>query len=116
MTRNLENRVEVVAPVEEEVHREECRTILNACLNDPISAWDMQPDGSYIKRNGTAEEGMCAQDKMIALAEERSKSARAHKKVNWTLVECIRNSVSTAKTAGVGNYLAHKHSIMPFPP
>jgi polyphosphate kinase len=83
MSRNLENRVEVVAPIEEELHREECRKILIACLNDPISAWDMQPDGSYIKRNGSREDGLCAQEKMIALAEERSKSASAHKKVNY---------------------------------
>ena len=83
MTRNLEHRVEVVAPIEEEVHREECRNILNGCLNDPISAWDMQSDGSYIKREGTADSGLSAQDRMIVLANERSKSARAHKKVNY---------------------------------
>ena len=83
MTRNLEHRVEVLTPIEEEVHREECRTILNACLNDPISAWDMQPDGSYVKRKGSVEDGVSAQERMIVLANERSKSARAHKKVNY---------------------------------
>ena len=83
MTRNLEHRVEVITPVEEDVHREECRSILNACLNDPISAWDMQPNGSYIRRSGSVEDGLNTQDKMIQLAEQRSKSAKAHKKMNY---------------------------------
>ncbi len=83
MTRNLEHRVEVITPVEEDVHREECRSILNSCLNDPISAWDMQADGSYIRRSGSVEDGLSAQDKMVQLANQRSKSARAHKKMNY---------------------------------
>ncbi len=83
MKRNLEHRVEVLTPVEAEVHQEECRIILNACINDPISAWDMQADGSYIKRLGKVKDGLCAQDKITALAEERSNSARAHKKVSY---------------------------------
>jgi polyphosphate kinase len=83
MTRNLEHRVEVLTPVEDELHREECRTILNACLNDPVSAWDMQPDGSYIQRVPSDPALLCAQDKMINLAEERSRSALAHKKLYY---------------------------------
>ncbi len=83
MTRNLEHRVEVITPVEEDIHREECRSILNACLNDPISAWDMQSNGSYMRRTGSVEDGLNTQDKMIQLAEQRSKSAKAHKKMNY---------------------------------
>jgi len=83
MTRNLEHRVEVLTPIEEELHREECRTILNACLNDPVSAWDMQPDGSYVQRVPADPALLCAQDKMINLAEERSRSALAHKKLYY---------------------------------
>lgn len=83
MTRNLEHRVEVLTPIEVEIHKEECRTILNACLNDPISAWDMMPDGSYVQRQGKVDGALNAQDKMTLLAEERSKSARAHKKLSY---------------------------------
>jgi len=83
MTRNLEHRVEVLTPVDLDVHKEELRTILNTCLNDPISAWDMQPDGTYMRRSGRVENGVCTQDKLTALAQERSKSARAHKKVSY---------------------------------
>jgi len=83
MTRNLEHRVEVLTPIEEEIHREECRTILNTCLNDTCSAWQMQSDGSYIQRRTDDEEVICAQEKMVTLANDRSKSARAHKKLNY---------------------------------
>lgn len=83
MTRNLEHRVEVLTPVEHEVHREECRLILKTCLNDPLSAWDMQPDGSYIKRQGQFGKDLSTHDRMIALAKERSRSAKDHKKISY---------------------------------
>ena len=83
MTRNLENRVEVLTPIEEKVHQEECRSILNACLNDYVSAWELQSDGSYIKRVNENLESLGTQDRMIALAKDRSKYAKAHKKISY---------------------------------
>ncbi len=83
MTRNLEHRVEVLTPIELEVHQEECRTILNTCLNDTCSAWELQQDGSYIQRHSDDPDSICAQLKLVVLAKERSKSAREHKKVNY---------------------------------
>ena len=83
MTRNLEHRVEVLTPIDVDIHREECRTILNTCLNDTCSAWDLQQDGSYIQRVTDDEDSICAQLKMVQLANERSKFARAHKKINY---------------------------------
>jgi polyphosphate kinase len=52
MTRNLVSRVEVLAPVEPLALQAELRTVLEVLLSDPRSAWDMQPDGSYVQRNG----------------------------------------------------------------
>ncbi len=83
MTRNLEFRVEVLTPILEEVHREECRIILKTCLNDSCSAWELQSDGSYSQYQTEDIEALCVQDKMVALANDRSKSARAHKKLNY---------------------------------
>ncbi|MCP4075920.1 MAG: polyphosphate kinase 1 [Gammaproteobacteria bacterium] len=83
MTRNLEYRVEVLTPIDVDIHREECRTILNTCLNDNCSAWELQQDGSYIQRQSDDEDRICAQMKMVELANERSKYARAHKKINY---------------------------------
>jgi len=50
MKRNLEARVEVLCPVEAPALAREIRAILNVHLADSRSAWDMQPDGSYIQR------------------------------------------------------------------
>jgi polyphosphate kinase len=51
MRRNLESRVEVHAPVENPELRQELRLILDVQLADQRSAWDMQPDGSYVQRS-----------------------------------------------------------------
>jgi polyphosphate kinase len=47
MERNLESRVEVLAPVEAPELRKELRHILNAMLSEPRGVWEMQSDGSY---------------------------------------------------------------------
>jgi polyphosphate kinase len=59
MTRNLVSRVETLVPVEPQPLREELRIVLDMLLGDQRSAWDMQPDGTYIQRNGgpNAESG-----------------------------------------------------------
>lgn len=53
MKRNLEARVEVLCPVEMPSLARMIRTILNVHLGDVRSAWDMQPDGSYVQRSPT---------------------------------------------------------------
>jgi polyphosphate kinase len=50
MKRNLESRIEVVAPVEKPSLRAELRFILDTQLADQRAAWVMQPDGSYVQR------------------------------------------------------------------
>jgi polyphosphate kinase len=50
MKRNLEARVEILCPVEAPALAREIRTILDVHLKDTRSAWDMQPDGSYVQR------------------------------------------------------------------
>jgi polyphosphate kinase len=49
MKRNLEARVEVLCPVAPALVSE-IRVILDVHLHDTRSAWEMQPDGSYIQR------------------------------------------------------------------
>jgi polyphosphate kinase len=51
MTRNLEHRVEVLAPVEDLRHQAELRFVLDTQLNDARGAWDMQSDGTYVQRH-----------------------------------------------------------------
>jgi polyphosphate kinase len=47
MTRNLDRRVEAVAPVEDPDLREELQTILDVMLADNRKRWTMRPDGTY---------------------------------------------------------------------
>ena len=50
MTRNLDHRVEAVAPVEDPTIREQLRFVLEVMLADNRRAWEMNPDGSYEQR------------------------------------------------------------------
>jgi len=70
MTRNLSRRMEVVAPVYDPAIKTELDDILDTYDADNCSAWDMQPDGSYVRRQpapGTAP--LSAQEAFI-MAEE----------------------------------------------
>jgi polyphosphate kinase len=50
MTRNLSRRMETVAPVRDPVIQAELEDILRTYEQDNCSAWDMQPNGEYVRR------------------------------------------------------------------
>ena len=50
MKRNLGARVEILCPIEPPSLVREIRSILDVHLQDTRSAWEMQPNGSYIQR------------------------------------------------------------------
>ena len=56
MTRNLSRRIEAVAPVCDPVIKAELENILRTYEQDNCSAWDMQPDGQYVRRHPAAGE------------------------------------------------------------
>lgn len=72
MKRNLESRVETVVPVEEPALYKQLRFILETHLADERSAWDMQPDGSYVQRGGQDPD---AQQRFIEWADARHRDA-----------------------------------------
>lgn len=81
MKRNLEYRVEVIAPVEAPELREELRTMLDVQLADRRSAWDMQPDGRYVQRApGEGDDPRGSHEILVALAEKRQKAGARLKK------------------------------------
>ena len=81
MKRNLEARVEVVVPVEHRRLRDEIRTLLDVHLSERRSAWDMQPDGTYLQRvPAEGEDPRGSHEILIALAEKRQKKAARLKK------------------------------------
>ena len=75
MKRNLEQRVEIVVPVEAPALRSELRTVLDLHLADERNAWDMRPDGSYVQRRPEDPDAPGCQQRLIALAENRVRSA-----------------------------------------
>jgi polyphosphate kinase len=76
MRRNLEHRVEVVVPVEEESLKQALKSVLNLQLSDQRNAWEMRSDGSYVQRQpGNKGDELGSQDFQIRQAEKRTQEA-----------------------------------------
>jgi polyphosphate kinase len=80
MKRNLESRVEVVIPVEDPALRGELRTVLDTLLSRDHGEWEMQPDGTYLRR---APEGSfkSSQQLLIEFAEKLHREAGRRRKL-----------------------------------
>jgi polyphosphate kinase len=72
MKRNLESRVEVMAPVEDPALRKELRTVLDLQLKPNRAAWEMRSDGAYV-RLATDDPTSNCQQALIDLFENRQK-------------------------------------------
>ena len=69
MKRNLDGRVETVIPVHDARLVEELRRILAVYESDNTSAWDLRPDGTYVRRTAAPGQPRCAaQEVFIRLA------------------------------------------------
>jgi polyphosphate kinase len=79
MKRNLESRVEVVAPVEDPQLRKELRIVLDFQLRPNRCQWEMLADGSYA-RTAAADASPACQQAMIDFAETRQTEATKVKK------------------------------------
>ena len=78
MTRNLESRVEVVAPVEDPQLRRELRVVFDAQLKPNRCQWEMQSDGSYVSR-GAGESIQSCQQYLIDFAEKNRLRKKRHR-------------------------------------
>ncbi|MBQ7954320.1 MAG: RNA degradosome polyphosphate kinase [Lachnospiraceae bacterium] len=76
MPRNLERRVEILFPVEEDELKQELMHILDVQLRDTLKAQILQPDGSYEKIDRRGKETFCAQDAFCAEAMERAEKKK----------------------------------------
>jgi polyphosphate kinase len=56
MPRNLERRVEVVAPILDRALHHRLAALMRVYLADNRQGWDLQPDGSYVQRTPNGEE------------------------------------------------------------
>ncbi len=52
MPRNLDTRVELLAPVLDERNKAEVEDTLERCLTDDTNGWELQPDGTWKRRTG----------------------------------------------------------------
>ena len=73
MPRNLDKRVEIIFPVEDENIKKELMHILDVQLSDNTKAHLLQPDGSYMKPDRRGKAPICAQDFFCKEAIERNK-------------------------------------------
>ena len=78
MKRNLESRVECMVPIENPTHQQALMHILEEQLGDERTAWDMQPDGSYVQRQGDPERN--AQLRLARHTEKLSRRAKRLRK------------------------------------
>jgi len=80
MKRNLESRVEVVIPIEDPLLRKELRTFLDVQLSSGHGEWEMQPDGTYVRR-APASGFKTSQQLLIELAEKQQRQAGRRRKL-----------------------------------
>jgi len=72
MKRNLDRRVETMAPVGDPTLTEEIDAILEVLERDNHTAWDLQTDGRYVRRKPKKRESTrAAQNEFIRLAESK---------------------------------------------
>ena len=71
MSRNFDSRMETVAPVTDAAIQAELEHILDVYESDNASAWDMQPDGHYVRRRPASGQPLLeAQQRFIELARK----------------------------------------------
>jgi polyphosphate kinase len=70
--RNLDDRVEAIAPVEDTELRKRCIRILQFCLGDRRLAWNLGADGRYVQEQPeTDEQEIGLQDLLMQRARQR---------------------------------------------
>ena len=53
MRRNLDRRIEAIAPIEDIKLKKQLHDLLNIYLNDSYFAWEMDAKGNYFKKEST---------------------------------------------------------------
>ncbi len=78
MPRNLDTRVELIAPVEDEVLKEDLLDTLERSLADETNSWDLQPDRTWIRRTPSEHEPRSVQrELMIGHAARAAEAQRS---------------------------------------
>jgi polyphosphate kinase len=72
MPRNLDTRVELLAPVDSESLRTQLEDTIERCLADDTFGWELGADGDWVRRTGGTR---AAHGELMELALERTDSA-----------------------------------------
>ncbi|MDX2098297.1 MAG: polyphosphate kinase 1 [Leptolyngbyaceae cyanobacterium bins.59] len=65
MTRNLDRRVEVITPIEDPEIAKDLQEILGILLSDNRQAWELQSDGTYLRRRPNENEPELVAQKIL---------------------------------------------------
>ncbi len=76
MPRNLDRRVEILFPIEDDAIREKALHILQVQLEDNVKAHILQPDGTYEKIDKRGKSLLCAQDFFCEEAKEEAQKPK----------------------------------------
>ena len=68
MPRNLDNRVELVTPVDDRVLRDDLLDTLERCLADDTNAWELHEDGTWRRRRPGADPRSAQRELMLGHA------------------------------------------------
>ena len=77
MPRNLERRIEVVAPIEGARARAEVNAILDSAFADTTNAWELGSDGTWTRAVGNGKDEHSHQAAMMRRAQVRARRARS---------------------------------------
>ena len=72
MPRNLDSRVELVAPVEDAAIKAEMLDVLERCLADNTSTWELGPDGGWTRLRPDDGEARNTQEELMARHSARA--------------------------------------------
>ena len=76
MPRNLERRVEIMFPVEDEKLKERVINILDLQFEDNVKKHELMPDESYSKKKVSGRKRYSCQEDFCERAEEMAKAVR----------------------------------------
>jgi polyphosphate kinase len=77
MPRNLYNRVELLAPVNDELLQDQLADVLERAFADNTSSWELGDDGGWSRLSSNGEPPRNLQDELMALHSRRSKARSA---------------------------------------
>jgi polyphosphate kinase len=77
MPRNLDTRVELLAPVRDEALRADLEDTLDRCFEDDVNTWELGEDGTWTRRPTDGEPRSVQRELMTAHAAQAAEAAQA---------------------------------------